>query len=183
MKLLKLLNGNLERYLMLVLLVGMTLVLGLQIVFRFVVRDPLTWSEELARFMFIWSTFLSIGFCLKEGISLKIDTVISLFPQKTQAIIYMAGDIVMAAFFIYLLPASWEFAYTSVLSGQVSAACHIPMYFIQISLMVGFALAAFRSLQNIWKNIQFLRHGGKLPEAGGEEAPEALELEDEKGGN
>ena len=48
MKLLKLLNGNLERYLMLVLLVGMTLVLGLQIVFRFVVRDPLTWSEELA---------------------------------------------------------------------------------------------------------------------------------------
>ena len=59
MKLLKLLNDNLERYLMLVLLVGMTLVLGLQIVFRFVVRDPLTWSEELARFMFIWSTFLS----------------------------------------------------------------------------------------------------------------------------
>ena len=183
MKLLKKIDKNLERWVMFLLLAGMTLVLGIQIFCRFVLNNSLTWSEELARFMFIWSTFLSIGFCLKEGISLKIDTVISLFPQKTQAIIYMAGDIVMAAFFIYLLPASWEFAYTSVLSGQVSAACHIPMYFIQISLMVGFALAAFRSLQNIWKNIQFLRHGGKLPEAGGEEAPEALELEDEKGGN
>lgn len=33
MKLLKLLNDNLERYLMLVLLLGMTLVLGIQIVF------------------------------------------------------------------------------------------------------------------------------------------------------
>lgn len=137
MKLLKLLNDNLERYLMLVLLLGMTLVLGIQIVFRFVLNSPLTWSEELARFMFIWSTFLSIGFCLREGISLKIDTLISLFPKKTQAVIYMAGDVVMAVFFIYLLPASWEFAYTSVLSGQTSAACHIPMYFIQISLMVG----------------------------------------------
>lgn len=159
MKLLKLLNDNLERYLMLVLLLGMTLVLGIQIVFRFVLNSPLTWSEELARFMFIWSTFLSIGFCLREGISLKIDTLISLFPKKTQAVIYMAGDVVMAVFFIYLLPASWEFAYTSVLSGQTSAACHIPMYFIQISLMVGFVLAAFRSIQNVWNNIQFLLHG------------------------
>lgn len=181
MKLLKLLNKNLERYLMLILLLGMTLVLGIQIVFRFVINDPLTWSEELARFMFIWSTFLSIGFCLKEGISLKIDTLISIFPKKVQAMIYMVGDIVMAVFFIYLLPASWEFAYTSVLSGQTSAACHIPMYFIQISLMVGFALAAFRSIQNVWNNIQFLRHGGELPETNVEEQPEILDLQNQKG--
>lgn len=181
MKLLKLLDKNLERYLMLILLLGMTLVLGIQIVFRFVINDPLTWSEELARFMFIWSAFLSIGFCLKEGISLKIDTLISMFSKKVQAIIYMAGDIIMAVFFIYLLPASWEFAYASVLSGQTSAACHIPMYFIQISLMVGFALAAFRSIQNIWNNFQFLRHGGQLPEDNGEEQPEPLDTENMKG--
>lgn len=177
MKLLKLLNDNLERYLMFVLLLGMTLVLGIQIVFRFVLNDPLTWSEELARFMFIWSAFLSISFCLKEGISLKIDTLISIFPQKTQKLIYMAGDIVMAVFFIYLLPASWEFAYTSVLSGQTSAACHIPMYFIQISLMVGFALAAFRSLQNIWNTIQYLRRGGELSDP----QPAAADSDSKKG--
>lgn len=177
MKLLKLLNDNLERYLMLILLLGMTLVLGIQIVFRFVLNDPLTWSEELARFMFIWSAFLSISFCLKEGISLKIDTLISIFPQKTQKVIYMAGDIVMAVFFIYLLPASWEFAYTSVLSGQTSAACHIPMYFIQISLMVGFALAAFRSLQNVWSTIQYLRRGGELSD----NQPAAAESDSKKG--
>ena len=170
MKFLKLLDENLERYIMCALLVGMTLVLGIQIVFRFVLNSPLTWSEELARFMFIWSTFLSIGF-----------TLISVFPKKVQAIIYMIGDAVMAVFFIYLLPASWEFAYTSVQSGQVSAACGIPMYFIQISLMVGFALAAFRAIQNIWKNIQALRGVGTLPEAGGEEPPEALELHETKG--
>ena len=181
MKFLKLLDENLERYIMCALLVGMTLVLGIQIVFRFVLNSPLTWSEELARFMFIWSTFLSIGFCLREGISLKIDTLISVFPKKVQAIIYMIGDAVMAVFFIYLLPASWEFAYTSVQSGQVSAACGIPMYFIQISLMVGFALAAFRAIHNIWKNIQALRGVGTLPEAGGEEPPEALELHETKG--
>ena len=86
MKLLKKIDKNLERWVMFVLLAGMTLVLGIQIFCRFVLNNSLTWSEELARFMFIWSTFLSIGFCLKEGISLKIDTLISLFPKKVQMV-------------------------------------------------------------------------------------------------
>lgn len=98
MKLLKKIDKNLERWVMFLLLAGMTLVLGIQIFCRFVLNNSLTWSEELARFMFIWSTFLSIGFCLKEGISLKIDTLISLFPKKVQAVILLLGDVVMTVF-------------------------------------------------------------------------------------
>ncbi len=134
MKLLKKIDKNLERWVMFLLLAGMTLVLGIQIFCRFVLNNSLTWSEELARFMFIWSTFLSIGFC-------------SLFPKKVQAVILLLGDVVMTVFFLYLLPSAWEFAYASVENGQTSAACGIPMYFVQGSLMVGFALAAFRAAQ------------------------------------
>ena len=125
MKLLKKIDKNLERWVMFVLLAGMTLVLGIQIFCRFVLNNSLTWSEELARFMFIWSTFLSIGFCLKEG-----------------------------------LPSAWEFAYASVENGQTSAACGIPMYFVQGSLMVGFALAAFRAAQGVWSNLRTLLQKG-----------------------
>ena len=103
MKLLKKIDKNLERWVMFLLLAGMTLVLGIQIFCRFVLNNSLTWSEALSRFMFIWSTFLSIGFCLKEGISLKIDTLISLFPKKVQAVILLLGDVVMTVFFLYLL--------------------------------------------------------------------------------
>lgn len=160
MKLLKKIDENLERWIMFLLLAGITLVLGIQIVFRFILNNSLTWSEELARFMFIWSTFLSIGFCLREGISLKIDTLISLFPKKVQAIILLLSDIIMMAFFLYLLPSAWEFAYTSVRDGQTSAACGIPMYFVQGSLMIGFALAAFRAGQGVWANMRVLFQKG-----------------------
>lgn len=160
MKLLKKIDKNLERWVMFLLLAGMTLMLGIQIFCRFVLNNSLTWSEELARFMFIWSTFLSIGFCLKEGISLKIDTLISLFPKKVQAVILLLGDVVMTVFFLYLLPSAWEFAYASVENGQTSAACGIPMYFVQGSLMVGFALAAFRAAQGVWSNLRTLLQKG-----------------------
>ena len=156
MKFLKKLDENLERYLMFVMLAGMTLILGLQIVCRFVFNNSLTWSEELARFMFIWSAFLSIAFCLKEGISLKIDTLVAVFPQKVQSIMWLIGDIIMFVFFAYMIPSAWDFAYASVQNGQTSAACGIPMYFVQGSLVVGFALAAFRSLQNAVKQVKLL---------------------------
>ena len=160
MKLLKKIDKNLERWVMFLLLAGMTLVLGIQIFCRFVLNNSLTWSEELARFMFIWSTFLSIGFCLKEGISLKIDTLISLFPKKVQAVILLLGDVVMTVFFLYLLPSAWEFAYAAVAPGQTSAARGIPIYFVHGSQMVGFALAAFRAAQGVWSNLRTLLQKG-----------------------
>lgn len=157
---LKKLDANMEKWLLFLLLAGMTLVLGIQVFYRFVLNNSLTWSEELARFMFIWSAFLSIGFCLKEGISLKIDTVITLFPKQLQTIILMAGNIVLVVFFIYMVPNAWEFAYASVLNGQTSAACGIPMYLVQGSLVVGFSLAAFRAGQRVWQNIRTLAKKG-----------------------
>ena len=63
-------------------------------------------------------------------------------------------------FFLYLLPSAWEFAYASVENGQTSAACGIPMYFVQGSLMVGFALAAFRAAQGVWSNLRTLLQKG-----------------------
>lgn len=160
MKLLKKIDENLERWLMLVLLAGITVVLGIQIFFRFVLNNSLTWSEELARFMFIWSAFLSIGFCLKEGISLKIDTLITLFPQKVQALLFLFGDVAMLVFFVYMVPSAWSFAYASVANGQTSAACGIPMYLVQGSILFGFALAAFRAGQSGWKQILVLLRKG-----------------------
>lgn len=161
MKLLKKLDQNLERYLLLLLLAGMTLVLGVQIFCRFVLNNSLTWSEELARFMFIWSTFLSIGFCLKENISLKIDTFVTLFPKKVQLVISLISDLVMLVFFVSMIPSAWNFAYASVQNGQTSAACGIPMYFVQGSILAGFALAALRSAQAAWKALQALAGKGE----------------------
>ena len=146
---------------MFVLLAGMTLVLGIQIFCRFVLNNSLTWSEELARFMFIWSTFLSIGFCLKEGISLKIDTLISLFPQKGTgghpAVGRRCDD---SLFSSTCSPVPGSSPTPQWKTARPSAACGIPMYFVQGSLMVGFALAAFRAAQGVWSNLRTLLQKG-----------------------
>jgi len=61
---LKRLNALVRLSTLLVFAVMVLAVMG-QVVFRYVLRISVPWSEELARFLFIWATFLgaSIAFC------------------------------------------------------------------------------------------------------------------------
>ena len=44
---------------------------------RQILNASLSWSEELTRYLFIWSAFISISYCIKKWISIKIDQLIN----------------------------------------------------------------------------------------------------------
>ena len=79
MKLLHWLDDNLEEMLLIILLTAMTLVMGVQVFSRYILNASLSWSEELTRYLFIWSAFISISYCIKKWISIKIDQLINVF--------------------------------------------------------------------------------------------------------
>ena len=69
MKIIRWLDDNLEEALLIALLVMMTLLMGLQVFSRYILNASLSWSEELTRYLFIWSGFLSISYCIKKSFS------------------------------------------------------------------------------------------------------------------
>ena len=73
MKVLKWLDNNLEQAILLILLCGMTIVMGGQIIARYAFSASLSWSEELTRYLFIWCGFLSVSYCSKKCLSIKIE--------------------------------------------------------------------------------------------------------------
>lgn len=146
-KVLHWLNDNLEEFLMLVLLAAMTLVMGTQVFCRYVLGMSLSWSEELTRYLFIWSGFLSVSYCTRKCVSIKIEQFVAMFPRRGKAAFKVVNHTVELILFFYLLPFSWKYFYSAVESGQVSPALGLPMCFVQAAPLVGFALCAFRVLQ------------------------------------
>jgi len=61
------LDENLEEFLLVVMLAAMTLIMGIQIFSRYALGQSLSWSEEVTRFLFIWSGFLSVSYCSKNA--------------------------------------------------------------------------------------------------------------------
>ena len=98
------LDEYLEEFLMVVFLIAMTLIMGIQVFSRYILGVSLSWSEEITRYLFIWSAFLSVSLCTKKCISIKIDQFIQLFPRRGKSLFKVLNLTVEFVFFVYLIP-------------------------------------------------------------------------------
>jgi TRAP-type C4-dicarboxylate transport system permease small subunit len=149
MGVIKWLDENIEEFLMTVFLVAMVIIMGVQVTMRYVFNESLVWSEELTRYFFIWSGFLSVSYCIKRKISIKIDQVFNMLPHRLQQFIQFVIKIVMLAVFLYFFRFSIEVVKATIANGQKSPAMGLPIYIVQMSTIVGFFLASVRIFQNI----------------------------------
>jgi TRAP-type C4-dicarboxylate transport system permease small subunit len=146
-KAIKWLDHNLEEFLLTLLLLGMAVIMGIQVFSRFALGQSLSWTEELTRYLFIWAGFISVSYCTKRCISIKIEQFVARFSRRTKAILKVVNHTIELAFFFYMIPFAFSYMMSAVESGQVSPALGIPMYYIQAAPFVSFVLVAIRIIQ------------------------------------
>jgi TRAP-type C4-dicarboxylate transport system permease small subunit len=117
----------------------MVIITGLQIVCR-VYFTALIWSEELTRYLLVWSTFLGASCVYKRAGHINVTLVQNLFPAGGRQILRLSTHIVCGAFF--LLAAYLGVRYMNFQSRQLSAAMRIPMSWIYLAIPVGCGLMA-----------------------------------------
>jgi len=84
-------------------------------------RNSLVWSEELARYLFIWLIYIGISYGAKIMKHIKIEAALGLFPKKVRPVIVIIGDILFLGFSLFICAAPDRFgaavsghAYTNV---------------------------------------------------------------------
>ena len=152
-KFLRWLDHSFEEWILGVLLIGIAVILMLQIIMRSVIGVSLTWAEEIARYFYVWSVFLSLGYTIRINNILRVDLLLDCLPKQIRKVVEIALDALSAALYLY-------FAYYSVsvvskvqISGQTSPALEIQMYLVYAIIPFGFALASLRSVQKIYLDL------------------------------
>ena len=156
MRVIKWLDNHFEEVLLVVMLLLMMVIMGIQVTARYVFSYSLTWSEEITRYLFIWSGFLSISYCIKKDISIKIEQLVDLFSPRGKALLNIIAYTVELALFAYLIPYAYRYIMAAVASHQLSPACRIPMYLIQMSTLISFCLAIVRLIQKWIEKFLFI---------------------------
>ena len=165
MKVVKFIDDKLEEIILRLLLIGMALIMGVQVFCLYVLNFSLSWSEELTRYLFIWSCFISISYCIKRWISIKVDQVINMFPKKAYVFAQLLLNVLLFVLFFYLSIHGYKFLLLSIASKQTSPALGLPMPYVQCAPLVGFALATIRSFQQILyelENVKRMLHHEKI---------------------
>ena len=150
----------LEEVLLVAALAAMAVIIGVQVFCRYVLGASLSWSEELTRYIFIWAGFLSVSYCTKKCISIKIEQFVALFPKRGKAMFKVVNHTFELILFFYLIPFAWKYLMSAVANGQTSPAMGIPMYYVQAAPLVGFILSAIRVLQRWIAEFNSVRRKG-----------------------
>jgi TRAP-type C4-dicarboxylate transport system permease small subunit len=143
------LDDHFEETLLILLLIAITLLTGLQVVMRRIFSNPLSWSEELCRYCFMWSGFIGIAYCIRKRCEIKIDSFITLFPARIRAVMTVMADLLCLGMYAAFFRVTVFIIQKAFASEQVSPAIGIPNYLIYLGALLGFGFAVIRLLQNM----------------------------------
>ncbi len=85
--------NRLVRWLIIVLMVFMTVTVSLQIVFRYVFNMPLDWSEEAARFSFVWVSFFGASALMRVREHINVTVFLERFPSRVQGYAVLCANL------------------------------------------------------------------------------------------
>ena len=107
---------------------SMALLVATQVFFRYVLNSSLFWSEELARYILVWLSFLGATVAYYRNLHPGVDTLNSMLPQKQQHITRLTVDFVAMALAAVMVVSGTQFAY--FVRTQISPALSIHKWII-----------------------------------------------------
>lgn len=149
MKVLKWLDENFEEKMTISLLIITVLLTFLQVVMRYIFKNSLAWSEELARYLFLYLIWIGAAYAVKADAHLRVEILKDKIPEDKKMILEDIIYLIWLGFSIFLFLSSIKLTSSIFGNGQLSPAMRIPMGFPYLSIPIGSGLMSFRLVQKM----------------------------------
>jgi TRAP-type C4-dicarboxylate transport system permease small subunit len=123
------------RYTLVAVVAAMTVIIILQVFLRYLFLFSLSWSEEVARYLMIWASFLGASLAVKYGFHIGVEFVVNQIPEKRRKIIMLAAKVSMLFFLVFFTIGGFQVAWA--VRDQDSPALLFSMFFAYVSAPVG----------------------------------------------
>lgn len=140
-----------------VILIIFTIIIVMQVVARYVLHSPLTWSEQVARYLFIWMIMLGTPISFRMKAHIAFDLLVKKFPHSLQKIIGNINLVLITVFSAYYFVQSLNLCLRS--GKTIAAGIEIPMNYIYSAQPVCAALLFIVCLEMLIDRITYFRTG------------------------
>ena len=145
MKTLEKISDFLDRFcgVLIVFMIGaMVIITTAQIIFR-TWLTALTWSDEVTRYLLIWSTFLGTTCVYRHSGNISITVFQEAFPEKAAAVLKILVHVICMVLFVVLCYYGCQ--YVTKLN-KTATTLPIKMKYVFICVPVSMAICAFHAL-------------------------------------
>lgn len=112
------------------ILATMVVLIFIQIISRVILSSSFAWTDEVARYLMIWLTFLAASVGFKHGAHIGVEVFVRNLPKTLKIILQIIAALASFVFFVIMISMGWEII--SVSMKQTSPALNIPMGYVYI---------------------------------------------------
>jgi TRAP-type C4-dicarboxylate transport system permease small subunit len=129
------------------------LVSALQILCRYILRKPLSWTQEVACYSLVWITFLSMSYLYSQWSHVSLTIIEAKLSERTKTILKVIFAALIAAAMLYLLPAGIScYKYMTL-----TPALKLPEQWFFTSVPTAYILITYHSICHIIEGIKKLK--------------------------
>ena len=121
----------------LLLLTVLLLVVGAQILTRYVLNYSLFWSEELARYLFIYLVFIGSAIVLRRNGHIQVSVFVERLPSGVRRGLAIVSDLLLLSFTVIVLIHGVRLA--AMVWTVPTAAMLIPWTLVYLGIVLGMA--------------------------------------------
>jgi len=140
-------NKNGERYLLLPLYALIVVTVLFEVFRRFALSYSSIWGEEIARYAFIYVSWIAASICVKDRTHIKLDIVIHFVSDRWKAFLFLIGDILMFCMACIAFYWSLEPMHVSLEFGSVTDGLRISKAWFLFAVPFGFGMMIIRVIQ------------------------------------
>ena len=156
----KILDRSLETLIMVSMAI-LTIDVCWQVFTRFILKDPSTWTEELAVFMIIWVALLGSAVALNRGAHLGIDYFVGKLPEKIRLCTEIFVFLCIVLFSLGVMVAGGIGLVLRTLElGQISPSLLVKVGYVYLALPIsGFFLVLYSAIGMIERLVALFKPG------------------------
>jgi TRAP-type C4-dicarboxylate transport system permease small subunit len=136
----------------LLLLYVTVVVVFVQVIARYILKVSLPWTEEIARFAFIWLIFLANAMAERQKEHFRVSYFVEQAPRRVRYIFWFVGEALIFAFFIWLFLDC--LTYVKMGARQISTVLEIRMDYIYWGMPAAVILTMLNRGRNFVTTLQ-----------------------------
>lgn len=129
------------------LLVAMVCIVILQVFFRYVLHNSLSWAEDLARYLMIWLVMTGGALVTRDNTHFKVDFLVQRLPTRVIFMLEVAIKVCLLIFLAILVYTGWNTALFQM--DEISPSLRMPMTWPYMAFPVGAVLMGVSAVLRI----------------------------------
>lgn len=126
----------------------MGVIMAMEVFFRLFI-SALTWSEELAKYIFVWVVFIGMSYGIGKGLHIRLELLEEKLPPKVVKNLSVLCDSICILIFALLFQPSLE--YLAFQCTQKAATIPIHMGYVAVVIPISLVLCSVRMILDIMK--------------------------------